>query len=59
MNPICGMKRRNDYHECSTPIKTFHVIRGVDNMEGTLTICESEMERLKSFGFKVLEEVVS
>ncbi len=54
MNTICGMKRRNQYHECTTPIKSFHVIRGVDGMEGTLTICENEMERLKTFGFKVI-----
>ena len=54
METICGMKRRNQYHECTTPIKSFNVIRGVDGMEGTLTICENEMERLKTFGFKVI-----
>ena len=56
---ICTMTKRNHDHVCHTPIRRYFVKRMSDNMEGHLTICQSEKERLEAskwFKFNILLE---
>jgi hypothetical protein len=41
------MKRRDAYHICESALKAYHCVRVVDNMEGTLTICDKEKHKLE------------